>query len=328
MKYNKRILFISFWLALLVIILLLFLIKKDNQEKSHLSPDMSNISIPVKHEDPEEIQKKQDIELGVAEITPRKEYTDYVMPSMVKLLPRETMLGVKKGHGSNLRDHITFIFPYAPRGSDTTRVVKLDPYWIGQYEVTLYEFEKFLKDTRKKKEDILVDGDKQVKPNRPVVGVYREHAIEYCEWLSKKTGMTFRLPTEDEWEYAARSGYEQKPTPYGDEMPFNYFDNDKYSYYIDKVYLDNITSNFDWDIVYNLIHDSGTFPKTRYYLYDLGGNVMEWTYHDYAPDIYRIKDVSCFHGFYGVYNRYVHKEDISLIDLGFRIVRDVNDRYP
>ena len=323
MKYNKRILFISFWLALLVIILFLFLIKKDNQENSHISPDMSNISIPVKQEDPEEIQKKQDIELGVVEITPRKGFSDYILPAMVKLLPRETILGVKKGHGSNLRDRITFIFPYAPRGSDTTRVVRLDPYWIGQYEVTLYEFEKYLKDTGKNKKDVLIDGDKQVKPNRPVVGIYRKDAIEYCEWLSKKTGMKFRLPTEDEWEYAARSGYEQKPTPYGDEMPFKYYDYSKYKKHIDDIIDKEIGyepyNNFNWDILYKIIHDVGSFPPTRYYLYDMGGNVHEWTYHDYAPDVYRIKDVG------NVYDRIYDNHDFALIDLGFRLVREIKN---
>jgi len=274
------------------------------------------------------ILSQQDKELGVAEITFRKEYPDYIMPSMVKLIPRETTLGVKKGEGISLKSHFTFIFPYAPRGgSDTTRTVKLDPYWIGQYEVTLYEFEKFLNDTEKAKKDILIDGENQVKPNRPVVGIYRKDAIEYCEWLSKKTGMKFRLPTEDEWEYSARSGYEQKPTPYGDEMPFEYYDYQKYSNYIQEIVHKEIGyepyKNFNWEIIYQLIHDFGSFPETLYHLYDMGGNVKEWTYHDYAPDIYRIKDV-----YKTVYDRIIEKKDIALIDLGFRLVRDVKDIDP
>jgi formylglycine-generating enzyme required for sulfatase activity len=285
----------------------------------------SKESFSLKAESDKNSITQQDKDLGVAEITPRKEYPEYVMPAMVKLIPRETILGVIKGEGSNLANQITFIFPYAPRGSDTTRTVKLDPYCIGQYEVTLYEFEKFLNDTGKAKKDILIDGDKQVKPNRPVVGIYRKDAIEYCEWLSKKTGMKFRLPTEDEWEYAARSGYEQKPTPYGDEMPFKYKKHPEYKGGL--VFPLSQKSNFDWDIIYGFIHDVGSYPPTKYHLYDMGGNVMEWTYHDYAPDIYRIKD-SSFRGGYNVYDRIVEKEDFASIDLGFRLVRDVNDTKP
>jgi len=72
-----------------------------------------------------------------------------------------------------------------------------------------------------------------------------------------------------------------------------------------------------------LIHDVGSFPPTRYHLYDMGGNVKEWTYHDYAPDIYLIKDV-----YKTVYDRIIEKKDVALIDLGFRLVRDVNDTKP
>jgi hypothetical protein len=52
---------------------------------------------------------------------------------------------------------------------------------------------------------------------------------------------------------------------------------------------------------------------------------LEWTYHDYAPDIYRIKDSSFSGANSKVYDRIIERKDIALINLGFRIVREVNN---
>ena len=56
-------------------------------------------------------------------------------------------------------------------------------------------------------------------PLQPVVSVSWFDAVDYCEWLSETTGKLFRLPTEAEWEYAARGGLEAKLYPWGDEPP-------------------------------------------------------------------------------------------------------------
>jgi formylglycine-generating enzyme required for sulfatase activity len=56
-------------------------------------------------------------------------------------------------------------------------------------------------------------------PLQPVVSVSWFDTIAYCEWLSQATGKHFRLPTEAEWEYAARGGLEGKLYPWGDEPP-------------------------------------------------------------------------------------------------------------
>ena len=53
-------------------------------------------------------------------------------------------------------------------------------------------------------------------PALPVTSVSWFHAVDYCGWLTKQWGMEFRLPTEAEWEFAARGGLEQKPYPWGD----------------------------------------------------------------------------------------------------------------
>ena len=56
-------------------------------------------------------------------------------------------------------------------------------------------------------------------PDLPVVGVTWDEAAAYCEWLSVKAGGDFRLPSEAEWERAARGGKENALYPWGDEEP-------------------------------------------------------------------------------------------------------------
>lgn len=56
-------------------------------------------------------------------------------------------------------------------------------------------------------------------PDQPVVAVSWFEAVEYCAWLSTVTGRNYRLPTEAEWEFAARGGQESCLYPWGDEPP-------------------------------------------------------------------------------------------------------------
>jgi formylglycine-generating enzyme required for sulfatase activity len=56
-------------------------------------------------------------------------------------------------------------------------------------------------------------------PEQPVVAVSWFEAVNYCEWLSATTGLRYRLPTEAEWERAARGGLEGKLFPWGDDPP-------------------------------------------------------------------------------------------------------------
>jgi formylglycine-generating enzyme len=57
------------------------------------------------------------------------------------------------------------------------------------------------------------------RPQQPVVGVSWHEAIAYCEWLASVSGKGYRLPTEAEWERAARGGRESTLFPWGDEEP-------------------------------------------------------------------------------------------------------------
>ena len=90
-------------------------------------------------------------------------------------------------------------------------------------------------------------------------------AVAYCKWLSSKTGRAFRLPTEEEWEYACRAGTD---TPYysGDTLPAGVARNQKTERILKKVSL-----------------EVGASQPNAWGLYDMHGNLEEWCLDDFHP---------------------------------------------
>ena len=95
-------------------------------------------------------------------------------------------------------------------------------------------------------------------PEHPVVGVTWRDTNDYCEWR----GM--RLPTEAEWEYAARGGLEENKWPWGDEI-----DPEKANY--------NPSDG---------LMPVGSYPPNAFGLHDMAGNTSEWVADFYDPDYY------------------------------------------
>jgi formylglycine-generating enzyme required for sulfatase activity len=101
----------------------------------------------------------------------------------------------------------------------------------------------------------------------PVVGISHHAAMQYCRWLSLKTGKVYRLPTEAEWEFAARAGtrtawhFGDDPRPLADHAWFG----------------DNAEEK---------THPVGTRKPNPWGLYDLYGNVAEWCLDHYRKDFY------------------------------------------
>jgi hypothetical protein len=84
--------------------------------------------------------------------------------------------------------------------------VCVNDFYMGKYDVTNEQFRKFRPDHNSGKfEGLSLNDDKQ-----PVVNVSWYEAVDFAKWLSQKTGQTYRLPTEAEWEYAARAGAKTK----------------------------------------------------------------------------------------------------------------------
>ncbi|MGB9597060.1 MAG: SUMF1/EgtB/PvdO family nonheme iron enzyme [Candidatus Poribacteria bacterium] len=141
--------------------------------------------------------------------------------------------------------------------------VYLDAYYIDVYEVTNEMYAKFLKATNHKPPKYW-DDPRFNDPKQPVVGVTWEDAKAYCDWAGK------RLPTEAEWEKAARGGLIGKRFPWGDDASHDYAN------YYGTVGTD----------VWGYSSPVGKFAPNGYGLYDMAGNVFEWCADWYEKDYY------------------------------------------
>jgi sulfatase modifying factor 1 len=175
--------------------------------------------------------------------------------------------------------------------------VQLDEVYLGVQAVTNTEYARFVRDTGHRAPAIYelplvvaagggdrergfreagapyVWIDSEPPPGRgdhPVTLVRYDDAAAYCAWLAAITGRPFRLPTEAEWEKAARGGEESKRYPWGDR-------------------LDRDRANFLVDPAMRATHGTmpvRSFPPNGHGLFDMAGNVWEWVQDWYDPRAY------------------------------------------
>jgi formylglycine-generating enzyme required for sulfatase activity len=133
----------------------------------------------------------------------------------------------------------------------------MELFWIGKYEVTFDEYDLFANVTGRPKVD---DSRNWGRGRRPVINVSWEDAVDYAKWLSEATGQHYRLPTEAEWEYAARAGTTSQYW-WGDELGHNHANCDG--------------CGSEWDSKQTA--PVGSFKANPFGLHDTAGNVWEWT---------------------------------------------------
>lgn len=98
------------------------------------------------------------------------------------------------------------------------RLVEVAPFLLGRTPVTNAEYAGFVSDGMASPAPFMGDAA-FADPSQPVVGVTWFEAVAFTEWLSDEIGGKWRLPTEAEWERAARGGIEGAPTAWGDRLP-------------------------------------------------------------------------------------------------------------
>ncbi len=106
-------------------------------------------------------------------------------------------------------------------GQDVERPVHrvwVDSFALAETQVTVAEYARFLAATRRPPPPTWNDPNFS-HPEQPATAVSWFEAVAYCEWLSEITGAHFRLPTEAEWERAARGGADGKLFPWGNDPP-------------------------------------------------------------------------------------------------------------
>ncbi|TJZ71051.1 formylglycine-generating enzyme family protein [Chitiniphilus eburneus] len=174
--------------------------------------------------------------------------------------------------------------PYVPKAdSRPLHTVQLTGFYISRYKTTYAEFDTY---TDASNTPRTADGEFERKYRHPLLpaGAVWQRARDYCQWLGQQTGLPFDLPTEAQWEYAARSRGQRFVFPtdngnidHGRNVPGS----------IEHVkLLSPLLDDEDGAVSKYRPYPVGLFPPTPLGLYDLAHDGEEWTLDWYAADYY------------------------------------------
>ena len=220
--------------------------------------------------------------------------------------------------GSPLND------PEAPGNEKPRRTVELPEYWMSRYPITNAQYASFVGKTGHQPPEHW--HGQYVPPgmeDHPVVNVSHKDATAYCRWLGQKNARFYRLPSEEEWEKAARGGYPSKCCyPWGNNWHHNACNTKELG-------IDSTTA----------VHEFEHINQSPFGVVDMAGNIWEWTdsWYERYPNSpheswrygreYRVVRGGAWknparHARVSCRGRY--KPDTQRSYLGFRIVLDVS----
>jgi len=217
--------------------------------------------------------------------------TQTITDSSVTISPKAKMENqVRSIPGTEVEFEMTFIkggsFTMGSSASEANRredegpqhKVVLESFWMGIHELTFDEYKIYRKKDLDKapieKPDWNADAIARPSPpyedptfgmgenEYPAVSMTQLAALQYCKWLSDKTGEFYRLPTEAEWEYACKAGTANGQLDMIDDYAWHY---------------DNSSEKY---------HKVGLKKANEWGLFDMLGNVSEWTLDQYKADAY------------------------------------------
>jgi len=177
--------------------------------------------------------------------------SEKIEPEMISIPAGDFLMGCERGAANERPVHRVWV----------------EAFTLGRYPVTNRLYRIYLEEARRQVPPSS-DEERFNHPDQPVTSVSWFDAVSYCTWLSELTGKGFRLPTEAEWECAARGGLEAKLYTWGDDPP-----------QLQPRYYEL------WRTGPERI---GLRPANAFGLYDISENIHEWCADWYDTDYYNV----------------------------------------